>query len=415
MARAAWRVRYCLFLLLLPGCGVGSYYLPPVLPPVQPGIDVLVRRQFAPVAWKRAGLVTNPTGINALGKPTVDVLMEAREIELVALFGPEHGIRGDHDAGAQVASTIDEKTGVVVYSLYGETKKPTPEMLENIDVLFFDIQDIGVRPYTFIYTMAHCMEAAAEAGIPFVVLDRPNPLGGNLIDGNLLEEEFASFIGRYPIPYVHGMTIGELARMFNTEFEIFCQLHVIPMSGWKRWMTFYDTGLPWIATSPHIPHAQTAWYYAMTGFLGELDALSEGVGYTAPFEYLGAPWIDADALTARLRALNLEGVEFYPAHFSPFYRKYIGEACNGVRIRVIDHRIVRPFTVGVHMAFAVAEMYSPERLFGDGDLRMFHLATGTRRLEEALRSGRSAETFLSTYASDVENFRQQRLPYLLYQ
>ena len=396
------------------GCGAGSYYLPPVMTPVRPGIDTFAERQFMPFQWKRVGLITNPTGINSRGTPTVDVLMQGREIELVALFAPEHGIRGDHAAGQQVESTIDAKTGVRVYSLYGQTKKPTAEMLRGVDVLMFDIQDIGVRSYTYIYTMANCMEAAAEAGIPFVVLDRPNPLGGELVDGNLLEEEYTSFIGKYPIPYVHGMTTGELAQYFNQEFGIGCDLTVMPMSGWKRWMIFYDTGLPWVSTSPHIPHARTPWHYAMTGFLGELGTLSEGVGYTAPFEYIGASWIDADWLAATMNAAKLQGVTFIPAHFRPFYGKFTGEVISGVRVRVVDHRIIRPYAVGVHLTFAIARRYGADRLFGDANMRMFRLAVGTETFESIINKGYSAEAFIATYATDIGEFFLRRAPYLLY-
>ena len=243
---------------------------------VTPGVEVLLDDQKELLKGKKVGLITNPTGIDSKMNSIVDLLDEDPDIELTALFGPEHGVRGDAQAGAYVESYIDEKTGLPVYSLYGQTKKPTPEMLENVEVLVFDIQDVGTRHYTYIYTMAYAMEAAKENNIPIVVLDRPNPLGGLSVDGPVLEPEFSSFIGMYPIPTKHGMTAGELAFFFNEEFNIGADLKVVKMKGWKRSMDYDDTGLPFVLPSPNIPTVSTTFVYPATGLI-EGTNLSEGL------------------------------------------------------------------------------------------------------------------------------------------
>jgi uncharacterized protein YbbC (DUF1343 family) len=260
---------------------------------VHPGIDVLIARDFDVLAEKRIGLVTNPTGVTRDLRSTIDVLHAAPGVRLVRLFGPEHGVRGAAPAGKHVGHFTDDATGLEVHSLYGPTRKPKPEMLAGLDVLVFDIQDIGSRSYTYISTLALVMEAAAEQGIEVVVLDRPNPLGGERIEGRPLDLKYRSFVGHLPIPYCHGMTVGELARMINGEGWLpdgrQCALTVVPMRGWQRSMTFAATGLPWVPTSPHIPRADSAYFYAATGIMGELHVISEGVGYPLPFEVVGRP------------------------------------------------------------------------------------------------------------------------------
>ncbi len=268
-------------------------------PAVKTGIEVLRERNFDILQGKRVGLITNPSGVDASLRSTIDILFHAKG-KLTALFGPEHGVRGNVAAGGLIASSIDSGTGLPVFSLYGKTRKPTPEMLKGIDVLVYDIQDIGCRSYTFIGTLGLAMEAAAERQIPFVVLDRPDPLGGVRIEGNLVENGFKSFVSPYPIPYVYGLTCGELARMLNGEGmlanRVKCKLTVIPMAGWKRNMMFEETGLQWVPTSPHIPFASSPLYYASTGIIGELGTVSVGIGYTLPFHLFCAEWIDPELL-----------------------------------------------------------------------------------------------------------------------
>ena len=276
---------------------------------IMTGLEVLKASNFKVLEGKRVGLITNPTGFDNNIKSTIDILHEAPNVNLVALYGPEHGVRGDVHAGDHVETTNDPKTGLPVYSLYGSTRKATPEMLKGIDVLVYDIQDIGSRSFTYISTMGLAMEAAAENNIEFVVLDRPNPLGGERIEGNLVEEGFYSFVSQFRIPYIYGLTCGELAKLLNGEkmLKAQCKLTVVPMKGWKRCMTFDQTGLQWVPSSPHIPQAASSMYYPVSGILGELGYLSIGVGYTIPFQMFAADWIDAEALAERLNSYNFPG------------------------------------------------------------------------------------------------------------
>jgi uncharacterized protein YbbC (DUF1343 family) len=334
--------------------------------PVKTGLDQLIESNFAVLHGKRVGLITNPTGVDRELRSTIDILAKAPTVELVALFGPEHGIRGDHSAGDKVKDAIDGPTGLPIYSLYGQQRKPTGEMLALIDVLVFDIQDIGVRSYTFIATLGLAMEAAAEHGKEIVVLDRPNPLGGLRMEGPLLEaDRFASFVAPYPIPYVHGMTLGELARMINEEGWLAggrrAKLTVVPMRGWRRAMRFADTKLPWVPTSPHVPHAHVAAFYAATGIIGELDPNMIGVGYTLPFEVIAAPGIDADKLVAAVTALRIPGLKLRPIHFKPYYMAGAGKLYRGVQLYIDD---VPPPELTMLQFRVVAEMI---RLFPDAN------------------------------------------------
>ena len=288
---------------------------------VKPGIEVLRDGGFAQLQGKRVGLITNPTGIDNDLKSTIDILHEAPGVTLTALFSPEHGVRGDVHAGDHVGTSTDPSTGVTVYSIYGKTLRPSSEMLKDVDVLVYDIQDIGCRSYTFISTMGNAMQACAELGKEFMVLDRPNPVSGNKVEGNLVEKDCESFVSRFPIPYLYGLTPGELARYLNEEGILGkkVDLTVVPMQGWKRDMTFARTGMPWVLPSPHIPTPETAVYYPMSGILGELGYMSIGVGYTEPFKLFCAEWINAPELARRLNALNLPGLKFRPIYIKPFY------------------------------------------------------------------------------------------------
>ena len=283
------------------------------------GIEVLADRDFDLLMGKRVGLVTNPTGVDGSLRSTIDILHE--HVNLTALFGPEHGVRGDYSAGDHVGDQVDTQTGIPVFSLYGASRKPGKEALELVDVLVYDIQDIGARSYTYISTMGLVMEAAAEMNKEVVILDRPNPLGGIRVEGPLVEDGFFSFVSQYRIPYVYGLTCGELALMLNGEGMLEggkqCRLQVVPMEGWHREMTFGETGLPWVPTSPHIPDYHTSYFYPATGIIGELDPNMIGIGYTLPFQVLVTEKVDAVQLSAAMNALQIEGVIFRPIWFKP--------------------------------------------------------------------------------------------------
>ena len=302
------------------------------------GIDVLNKNGFELLQGKRVGLVTNPTGVDRHLRSTIDILNE--NVNLTALFGPEHGVRGDFSAGDHVSDQVDPQTGVPVYSLYGKNRKPSAEVLENVDVIVYDIQDIGARSYTYISTMGLVMEAAAEHGKEVLVLDRPNPLNGKRVEGPLVEDGYHSFVSQYAIPYVYGLTCGELAIYLNAEGllkgGVRCKLQVVPMEGWSRDMTFDQTGLQWVPTSPHIPDYRTAFYYPATGIIGELDPNMIGIGYTLPFQLLVTDSIDAAQLSKAMNALNLKGVIFRPIYIKPYYMAKKGEALQGVQIHLTD-------------------------------------------------------------------------------
>lgn len=386
----------------------------PMAGKVKPGIDVLIARGFDILRGKRVGLITNPTGVTADLRSTIDVLNEATEVELVALFGPEHGVRGNIFAGKQVETFTDQKTGLTVYSLYGRTRKPTPEMLQNIDVLVYDIQDIGSRAYTYIYTMALGMQAAAEKDIPFVVLDRPNPLGADLVEGPVLDPRFSSFIGMYPIPYIYGLTVGELAGFFNKEFGIDVELTVVPMQGYRRDMHFADTGLQWVATSPHIPHAETALFCAATGIIGELHKVSEGVGYTQPFEMIAQSWIDPDAFAAELNRRGLPGVHFRPCYIRPYYFTLKDQELGGVQIHILDPAVFSPMRTQLHLMAALLALYPEQKLFETDRLSSFFRAMGSDDVHVALQNGETPEAIMASWQADLDRYRQTRQQYLLY-
>jgi len=313
-------------------------------PSVKLGIEVLAEKNSALLRGKKIGLVTNVTGVDGKLRSSVDIIHSIPDIKLTALFAPEHGIRGG--IMGFVENGRDEKTGVKVFSLHGSTRRPTEEMFKDVEILMFDMQDIGARSYTYISTMKNCMEEAAKRSIHFIVLDRPNPLGGLTVDGPVLDMNFMSFIGAGPLAYVHGMTIGEIARFFNSELKINCNLTVIKMEGWNRGMLWDDTGLIWVPTSPHIPEPDTPFFYPLTGILGELGLVNVGVGYTLPFKIVGAPWMDSEKIVQILNDKKLPGVYFQPFHFKPFYAKYKDEFCNGFKIIITDKKSLKPLTTG---------------------------------------------------------------------
>lgn len=390
-------------------------------PVVKSGVEVLRDRGFDVLKGKRVGLITNPTGVDSKLISTTDVLFNAKDVKLVALFGPEHGVRGNLPAGEKAESSIDERTKLPVYSLYGKTRKPTKSMLRDIDVLVYDIQDIGCRSYTFISTMGLAMEAAAESKIEFVVLDRPNPLGGLKVEGNIIEKGFESFVAQYPIPYVYGLTCGELARLLNDEGMLAngakCKLTVIPMQGWKRTMTFDDTGLPWVPTSPHIPTSTSPRYYVATGILGELGVVSEGVGYTLPFQMFAAEWIDPERLAMRMTAQDIEGVMFRPVRFRPFYGRNKDKDVGGVQIYITDYSKVNLMSLQFRLLQVHHDMYPDKNPFEMADarsLKSFDAVLGTDEIRKRFTKSMRFEDVRDYLNKDVETFRKKSKKYLLY-
>lgn len=295
---------------------------------------------------KRVGLVTNPTGVNSNLRSTIDILHE--KTNLVALYSPEHGVRGNVQAGEKVEDYIDEKTGIKVFTLYGKNRKPSEDMLKDIDILAIDIQDVGSRLYTYLYTMAYCMESAKLYGKTFIVFDRPNPLGGEKVEGNLIKEGFTSFIGLYPIPYRYGLTLGELAKLFNEYFHIECDLRVIPMDGWERSMMYEETGLQWILPSPNMPTVDTAFCYNATCIF-EGTNISEGRGITKPFECVGAPWLHAEELAEVMNSKKIPGVIFRPVYFTPTFSKHKDNLCKGVQLHITDRQSFNAVHVALHL------------------------------------------------------------------
>jgi len=381
---------------------------------VKPGIDVLLEEQLDLLRGKRVGLITNPSGVNSQMESTVDLLYNHPDINLVALFGAEHGVRGDATGGFKVDDFIDPKTGVPVYSLYGKTRKPTLEMLDNVDVLIYDIQDIGSRAYTYIYTMARSMEAAAEQGKRFIVLDRPNPLGGNLVEGPVLDTAFSSFIGLYPIPFVYGLTVGELAQLFNSEFDINVDLTVVPLKNWQREMTGDKTGLEWVITSPHIPHSKTALFCAATGCIGELHTIDVGIGYTMPFELIGEEWMDANELSEELNSYNLPGVFFRPMYYKPYYFTREDIQLQGVQIHIADVAEFKPMLTQIYILCAIRKLYPEQLIFETKRTGSFDKAMGTDKIRQEVWDGKSAGEIIAEWQDDLNKFMKIREKYLIY-
>ena len=390
----------------------------PVAPSeVLAGVDVLLRDSLALVRGRRVGLVTNHTGMSTLDRSepvsSVDALHAHPEVDLVALYSPEHGLSGDVEAGEKIASGTHPGTGLPVYSLYTDTRKPLPHMLEGVDVLLFDIQDVGARYYTYVYTMALAMEAAGQAGIPFVVLDRPNPISGGLVQGNVLEPAFSTFVGMYPIAMRHGMTPGELARLFSGEFGVEAELHVVPVAGLTR-ETWYDgTGLPWTPPSPNMPSLESATHYPGT-CLFEGTNLSVGRGTERAFQWIGAPWLDGATLAARLNAYGLPGVRFEAATFTPTNpgdQKWPGQTVHGVRFVATDRTVYDP----THAA--VAALVEARRLAGDRwEWRVSHFdrLAGTDRLRLMIEEGRTQAEITDSWRDALASFEALRQRYLLY-
>lgn len=379
---------------------------------VRPGVEVLISDSLHLVSGKRVGLITNQTGIDRSGRSDIDILADHPEITLAALYAPEHGIRGEERAGAAIESGVDERTGVAIHSLYGDTRKPTSDMLKGVDVLVFDMQDVGARYYTYVSTMALAMEAAGEHNVPFLVLDRPNPIRGDVVQGNILNPSYKTFVGFYEVPIRHGMTPGELARMYVGAFGISVDLTVVPVEGWKRDMTFDDTNLPWVPPSPNMPNIASALAYPGT-CLFEGTPISVGRGTDKAFQWIGAPWLDGPALAEALNEYEIDGVSFEPVKFTPRNagdRKFEGVNVEGVRLiaQSTDYDASR---AGVAM---LTETYRVSRENWEWYEAHFDRLAGTDALRLGLVSNASFEELVSGWDAGVSEFESDRAPYLLY-
>lgn len=387
---------------------------------VKTGIDVLQENGFALLAGKRVGLLTNPTGVDRNLRSTIDILYSEPTVKLTTLFAPEHGVRGDEYAGTVVTNSTDATTGLPVYSLHGKYKKPTAEMLKNVDVLVYDVQDIGCRSYTFISTLGKIMEAAAEHNKEVMVLDRPNPLGGEKVEGSLVRDGFYSFVSQFNIPYIYGLTVGELAGLINSERPVDkrCRLTVIRMDGWKRSMLYPETGLPWVLTSPQIPTPEAAIGYPMSGIVGELNAIQIGVGYTLPFQVFAAEWIDGNVLARTMNNLKLPGLTFRPISFKPYFGICNGRPVHGVQVYVTDYAKANLTEVQWYIAQELHRIYPSYDLFKLGNLKnyaMFDNVCGTSQIRLLLTKNYKASDVLKVWRADAEAFKQRSEPYKLYE
>jgi len=394
---------------------------------VKPGVEVLRESGFECLKGKRVGLVTNPSGVDSNLKSTIDILHEAPEVNLVALYGPEHGVRGDVYAGGKVVDFTDPATGLPVYSLYGATRKPTAAMLENVDVMVYDIQDVGTRSYTFISTLALVMRTCAETGKEVVVLDRPNPLGGRKVEGCYVEPGFFSFVSQFRIPYVYGLTVGEFARLINEEGLNWdqkgdqphekCKLTVVPMEGWHRDMTYADTRLPWVLPSPNIPSAEAAIAYPSAGICGEFsNFLNIGIGYTLPFQVFGATWIDPELLKAKLDSYNIPGVDFRIIYFKPFSGSQKGELVKGIQYFYTDYDKAMLTMTQFYVIQAVVELYPERAPFEKSTVSgLFNKVCGTDNVYKVFKQRYKVEDLMPVWQKDVDDFKSISARYYLYE
>lgn len=393
---------------------------------VRTGLELLRDSGFSGLEGKRVGLVTNPSGVDANLRSTVDIFASDPRVNLVALYSPEHGIRGDIWAGGKVETGKDERTGLPVFSLYGATRQPTKEMLKGVDIIVYDIQDVGTRSYTFISTLGLVMRTCAEMGIPVMVLDRPNPLGGLKMEGNLVRDGFHSFVSQYKIPYIYGLTVGELAALINEEGlncgqkgdqePAGCSLIVVPMEGWSRSMTYDKTGLPWVMPSPNIPYPRSAICYPCAGLAGELYGyLNVGIGYTIPFDAFAAEWIDADALKERLESYNIPGVVWRTIHYTPFYGSCAKKLIHGVQFIFSNYEAAPMTLIQFYVMQAVHELYGKDPFKeAEGRTAMFDKCCGTDYVRLAFSKRYKVEDILSFWTGDIQAFRRLAEKYYLY-
>ena len=377
------------------------------------GLDVLLENPEDYIGGSQIGLVTNPTGVTVGLEQNIDAFWRNSKIKLRAVLGPEHGARGDIQDALPVEQQVDEKTGLPVYSLYGEYIKPTSGMLDGLDALIFDIQDCGARFYTYVSTLTYCMEACSEEGLRILVLDRPNPINGRVVEGNILEEGFESFIGLHNIPVRHGLTTGEMAQFINRKIR--CDLDIVEMRNWEKWMWFDDTGLPWVLPSPNLPHLDTAAVYPGTCLFEGVN-ISEGRGTTRPFELIGAPELDGRKWARTLNSLGLPGVRFRSCYFTPTFWRYEEQRCGGVQVHVIDRDSYESFKTGLFMISTAKEIY-PGFKFNEPTYdrrRHFDLLAGTDSLRHDLQEGKPVDTIIDEWDGPLENFMKEREQYLIY-
>ena len=373
---------------------------------VRLGIDNFETMSAGPLRNKRVGLITNQTGVDSRGRRTIDILIKKEGIKLVAIFSPEHGIEGRADAA--VGNSTDQETRLPIYSLYGENRRPTDAQLKGINVLMFDVQDAGTRFYTYITTMAYCMEEAAKHGITFVVLDRPNPLGGDVIEGPMLDRERTSFVGYFPMPVRYGMTMGELAQMFNGENHIGADLHIIKLANWKRSMTYEQTGLKWIPPSPNLRTLNAVFLYPGVELL-QAGGVSVGRGTDAPFEVIGAPWIQGAELAAEMNRRAVPGVKFQMTTFTPDDGVYKGEHCQGLAMTVVDQAGLDPVRLGLEFAEALSRLY-PKQF----QVEKINELLGSQATMERLKREEAPARIVESWQEDIGHFRRFRQRYLLY-
>ena len=387
---------------------------------IRPGIEVLINDKLASLSGQRIGLVCNQASVLPDLRHAADVFFEHPEINLTTLFGPQHGIRGDvQDNMIETDHVVDPHTGLWIYSLYSETREPTEKMLENVDTIVFDLQDVGCRIYTFVYTMANCMRAAKKLGKRVVVCDRPNPINGVKMEGNVTEKEFTSFVGQFEIPTRHGMTTGELANLFNDHFGIGCDLEVIPMDGWRREMWYEDTGLPWVMPSPNIPTVETCVVFPATVHV-EGTEISEGRGTTRVFELNGAPYIDPWAWVAELEKFSFPGVTFRQTYFQPTFQKYARVTCGGLQLHVTNRETFTPVIVGIAMIQTAYDLYrgqfqwkqeAYEYVF---DKNPFDVVSGTDKIRKAIERSVPLKDIEKSWAEDLKDFEKIRSAFLMY-
>ncbi len=389
-------------------------------PKVELGIDVFFKDGlYQTLKNKRVGLITNHTGLNSSLRKNIDLFKEQSEtFTLAAIFFPEHGANGADWAEEKLSDS--KESSIPLYSLHGTHRRPTEEMLKGIDVLVYDIQEIGARSYTYATTLYYAMEEAAKKNIPVIVLDRPNPMNGIVVDGPMLKESHRSFLGYINVPYCHGLTVGELATFFNEEYGIGCDLKVIGMRGWKRTMTFSETGLPWVPTSPYIPESDTPFFYASTGILGTMEIVNIGIGYTLPFKIVGAPWIHAETFAKKLNDQKLAGVHFLPFHYKPFYGKYKGESCQGIKIFITDHTQYKPLSVQ-YLILGVLKTLYPQQVekgilrTSAANQRSFCQVSGNDEMIQMIRNEKYIAWKLIRYdEKERHDFTEKRKKYLLY-
>ncbi|NGX56560.1 MAG: hypothetical protein K1060chlam5_00803 [Candidatus Anoxychlamydiales bacterium] len=404
--------RFFLFFLFL----INSYLFSD---PIELGVDVFFKEHLDLIKNKKVALIINHTSVNSSLKPTLDLFIEhSKDYKIVAVFSPEHGINGSNHAGEKVEDSIKDQ--IKNYSLHGKTKRPNAEMLKGIDTIIFDIQEIGSRSYTYATTMFYVMEEIAKTNINFIVLDRPNPMNGIIVDGPMLDEKYRSFVGYINIPYCHGLTIAELANFFNQEYKVGCKLKVIPMKNWKREMSYKDTNLHWIPTSPHIPEPDTPLFYPSTGILGELEIVNIGVGYTLPFKIIGAPWIDANKFANQLNKQNLYGVKFLPFYFKPFYGPFKGKNCQGIKIMITDSKKYRPLAVQYLLIGILKSLY-PEKVkakidsLSDAKIEMFCKVNGNKEIFNFIKNEKYAAWKMIQFDEEkVKAFKEKKKKYHLY-